>query len=206
MSDEGKLNANDTLSKVLAYVDSPFKLIAILIMAIVAFAGYFVWQNQEMLIGAYKEAKKLPEINEARVEDASAMLMKQTGATVVAIFKVNPLFGTRVLYRAFTKDGRDKTMEGIDVGLFTNNQANNADVVKLMAGETPCGEYKNPQSEIGLWYVARGVAYTCRVSVPPDKTRFIGQITVGWDSEPDNINSAQAMLEIAATMLTKRMP
>lgn len=205
MSDE-KLNANDTLSKVLAYVDSPFKLIAILIMGIVAFTGYFVWQNQEMLVGAYKESKKLPEINEVRVEDASAMLMKQTGANVVAIFKVNPLFGTRTLFRAYTKEGRDKSVEGIDVGLFTQNPANNADVVRLMANETPCGPYTKPQSEVGLWYSAQGVAYTCRTSVPPDLSRFVGQITIGWKSEPDDLNQARAMLEIASTMLTKRMP
>jgi hypothetical protein len=37
-----KLNANDTLSKVLAYVDSPFKLIAVVVMAVFAFSGYFI--------------------------------------------------------------------------------------------------------------------------------------------------------------------
>ncbi len=33
-----KLNANDTLSKVLAYVDSPFKLFALILMAVLALA------------------------------------------------------------------------------------------------------------------------------------------------------------------------
>jgi hypothetical protein len=68
------------------------------------------------------------------VEDAAAHLFKNTGAAVVAVFKVNPVFGTRVLYRAYTRDGRDKTHEGLDVGLFTGNASNNADVVALMAG------------------------------------------------------------------------
>lgn len=205
MPDE-KLNPNDTLSKVLAYVDSPFKLIAILVMGVVAFTGYFVWQNQEFLLGAYKENQKLPTINEDRVEDAAGMLFKQTPAAVVAIFKVNPLFGSRVLHRAYTRDGRDKSIEGIDVGLFTSNPANNADVVRLMANETPCGEYTKPQSEVGLWYTAQGVAFTCRTSVPPDISRFVGQITVGFKSEPEDLSGTISMMEIAATMLTKRSP
>ena len=96
MADES-LNANTTLDKVLGYVDSPFKLAAILIMGVVAFAGYFVYTNQELLIGAYKESKKIPSIAEDRVEDASAHLFKTTNATIVAVFKVNPMFGTRVL-------------------------------------------------------------------------------------------------------------
>lgn len=203
---EEKLNPNDTLSKVLAYVDSPFKLIAILVMGVVAFAGYFVYSNQEFLLSAYRENQKLPTINEERVEDAAGMLFKQTPATVVAVFKVNPLFGSRVLHRAYTREGRDKSVEGIDVGLFTSNAANNHDVIKLMANETPCGEYLKPQSEVGLWYTAQGVAFTCRTSVPPELSRFVGQITVGFKSEPEDLSGTVSMMEIAATMLTKRSP
>ena len=203
MSDD-KLNANSTLDKVLGYVDSPFKLFAILIMGVVVFAGYFLWQNQTFMMDAYKESKKLPEINASRSDEASALLFKHTGATVVAIFKVNPLFNSRVLYKAYTKDGRDKSIEDIDVGLFTNNPANNGDVVKLMTNDIPCSEYKYAQSEVGLWYIEKGVTFTCRVSIPPDSPRFVGQITVGWAQPPVDLQQTKFMLEIASTMLTKR--
>ena len=199
MSDE-RLNIID---KVLAYISSPFRLFAMVLMAVLTFAGYFVYQNQELLIGAYKESKKIPSIAEDRVEDAAAHLFKQSGALVVAVFKVNSMFGTRILYRAYAKDGRDRTNDGLDVGLFTQNSANNSDVVKLMANEIPCSEYKSAQSEMGLWYIAKGVTYTCRISVPPEPGRFVGQITVGWASEPEDIDKARAMLQIAATMLSR---
>ena len=67
------------LDRVLSYVDSPFKLFAIILMAVFTFVGYFIWQNQAFLIGAYKEQKKLPSIAEDRVEDAAAHLFKNTG-------------------------------------------------------------------------------------------------------------------------------
>ena len=191
------------VDKVLAFVTSPFRLFALVLMAVLTFAGYFVYANQDLLIGAYKESKKIPTIAEDRVEDAAAHLFKQSGALVVAVFKVNSMFGTRILYRAYGKNGRDKTNDGLDVGLFTQNAANNADVVKLMASEIPCGEYKSAQSEMGLWYIAKGVAYTCRISVPPEPGRFVGQITVGWAAEPEDMDSARAMLQIAATMLSR---
>jgi hypothetical protein len=202
MADD-KLNADSTVDKVLAYVTSPFRLFALVLMAVLAFSGYFIWQNQDLLVGAYKESKRMPSIVEDRVEDAAAHLFKTTNATIVAVFKVNPMFGTRVLHRAYTKEGRDKTNDGLDVGLFTQNVANNADVVKLMAGETPCGEYRAAQSEMGLWYIAKGVTYTCRISVPPEPSRFVGQITVGWDNEPENIEVAKTMMNIASTMLSR---
>jgi hypothetical protein len=156
------------------------------------------------MFDAYKESKKLPEINTARADDASSMLLKKTSATVVAVFKVNPLFNSRVLYKAYTKDGRDKSIEDIDVGLFSQNTANNADVVKLMTNEIPCSDYRYAQSEVGLWYLEKGVTFTCRVSVPPDSHRFVGQITVGWAQQPENLEQVKFMLEIASAMLTKR--
>ena len=193
----------DALSKVLSYVDSPFKLFALLLMAVFAFSGYFVWQNQAFLFEAYKENKKLPMIAEDRAEDVAAHLFKNSDAIVVAIFKVNPLFGTRVLHRAYTREGRDKTHDGLDVGLFTQSSANNRDVVALMANEMPCSEYAVAQSEIGLWYIEKCVTFGCRVSVPPEQGRFVGQITVGWAKEPTDLNKAQSMLQIASTMLSK---
>jgi len=198
-----KLNANDTLSKVLAYVDSPFKLIALILMAVLAFGGWMLYDNKDLIVGTYKESQKLPDIVEDRVEDAVAHLFKTTGATTVAVFKVNPLLGTRVQYRAYTKEGRDKTNDGLDVGLFTANQANNQDVVNLMAGNVPCGEYKAAQSEIGLWYIEKGMRFGCRISIPPEPSRFIGQITVGWATPPADLDQTRAMLNIAATMLSR---
>jgi hypothetical protein len=194
---------SDVLSKVLSYVDSPFKLFALILMAVFAFSGYFVWQNQAFLFEAYKENRKLPTIAEDRAEDVASHLFKNTNAVVVAIFKVNPLFGTRVLYRAYTREGRDRTHEGLDVGLFTQNSANNRDVVALMANEIPCSEYAVPQSEIGLWYIDKGVRFGCRVSVPPEQGRFVGQITVGWDKEPKDLTKAISMLQIASNMLSR---
>jgi len=200
---EEKLNANDTLSKVLAYVDSPFKLFAVILMAVFAFAGYIIYDHQELIVGTYKESQKLPSIAEDRVDDVAVHLFKTTDATVITIFKVNPLFGTRVQYRAYTKTGRDKTNDGLDVGLFTSNQANNHDVIALMASEIPCGEYKAAQSEIGLWYIEKGMTFGCRISVPPDPNRFVGQITVGWDKPPADLEQTKAMLYIGATMLSR---
>jgi len=200
---EEKINANDTLSKVLAYVDSPFKLFAVILMAVIAFAGYIIYDHQELIVGTYKESQRLPSIAEDRVDDVAVHLFKTTDATVVAVFKVNPLFGTRIQYRAYTKNGRDKTNDGLDVGLFTSNQANNHDVIALMASNIPCGEYKAAQSEIGLWYIEKGMRYGCRISVPPDPSRFVGQITVGWETPPADLEQAKAMLYIAATMLSR---
>ncbi len=59
------------------------------------------------------------------------------------------------------------------------------------------------QSEIGLWYIEKGMRFGCRISVPPEPSRFVGQITVGWATPPADLDQTKAMLNIAATMLSR---
>lgn len=150
------------------------------------------------MVGAYLKSRELPKLDESRFDLAASMLFRETKAEIVSIFAVDPILNKRVLVRAYAKDGgRQKLLEGANVGLFSGNQANNADVVRLMAGEIPCGQYLRPQSEAGLWYIHQGVRFTCRVSIPPDVSSFIGQITIGWAAEPD-LEYARSILEVVA--------
>jgi len=174
----------DLLPQILAYVSSPFKLFAIIVMAVFTFAGYFVWQNQEVMIGAYKKSKELPTMNSGKYDDASKLIFKGTNADVVVIFSVNTVLGNRIVERAYLPDKRYKEFDGYDVGLFSKNLAN-----------------PKAQSEIGLWYKAIGINYTCRISVPPSNNQFIGQITVGWKEKPVD---PEAMLLIASSMLMRK--
>ena len=188
----------DTLLGVLSYINSPFKLFVVVLLGVLGFIGYFVYTHQGIMVGAYLKSRELPKLDESRFDLAASMLFRETKAEIVSIFAVDPILNKRVLVRAYAKDGgRQKLLEGANVGLFSGNQANNADVVRLMAGEIPCGQYLRPQSEAGLWYIHQGVRFTCRVSIPPDVSSFIGQITIGWAAEPD-LEYARSILEVVA--------
>jgi hypothetical protein len=195
-------NAKETLLGVLNYIDSPFKLGVVVLLALMGFFGYFVYQNQEVMVGAYMKSKERPAMNAGKYESAARLILKSTGAEMVVIFSVDTILGKRVVERSYLADGsRYKEFDGYDVGLFTKNINNNNDVIRLMANEIPCGEYAKAQSEIGIWYKSLGINYTCRISVPPDLNQFIGQITVGWKEKPSD---PESILPIAALMLSKK--
>jgi hypothetical protein len=194
----------DTLMGVLTYIDSPFKLLVVLLLAVVGFIGHFAYVNQGVFLSVYMKQRELPKLNESRFDDVSALLMKELKAEVVAIFAVDAMLNKRVSVRAYQREGgREAKVEGIDVGLFTSNSANNIDVIDLIASKVPCSEYKRPQSEIGLWYMYKGITYTCRISVPPEINQFIGQITLGWKSKPDDLDFVHDILTVAARALIK---
>jgi len=195
-------NAKETLLGVLNYIDSPFKLGVVILLAFLGFAGFFVYKHQDVMIGAYMKSKERPNMNSDKFEPAARLILKSTGATMVVIFSVDTILGKRVVERIYLSDGsRYKDFDGYDVGLFTKNIDNNNDIIRLMANEIPCGEYPKAQSEIGLWYKSLGVNYTCRISVPPDQNQFIGQITVGWKEKPVD---PESILPIAGLMLYRK--
>jgi len=196
--------SKDNVMSVLTYIDSPFKLFVVVLLGILGSIGYFAWQNQGLFLSVYMKQRELPKLNETRFDDVSAILMKELKTEIVAIFAVDAMLNKRVSIRAYQREGgREAKVEGLDVGLFTSNSANNADVIDLIASKIPCSEYKRPQSEIGLWYKYKGINYTCRVSVPPEINQFIGQITVGWKEKPNDLEYVHDILTVAARALTK---
>jgi hypothetical protein len=181
-----QVSAKDTVLGVLNYVDSPFKLGVVVLLAVMTFCGYFIYANQETLLGAWQRESELPKLNSSRYEDAAKLIMKATGADMVVILSVNPILNRRTVERMYSKDGaRIKEFDGMKIPLFSKNEANNSDVVKLMASEVPCGEYKTPRSELGYFYISRGMSYSCRVSAPPTIDAFVGQITALWKVKPE---------------------
>lgn len=172
-------------------------------MAVLTFAGYFIWQNQAVMLGAYAKSKERPTLNSAKYEQAAKTLVKGTNADVVVIFSIDTILGKRIVERIYLADGsRYKEFDGVDVGLFSKNLANNHDIIRLMANEIPCSDYPVARSEIGIWYKQIGINHTCRASVPPESNQFIGQITLGWKEKPKD--DPETMLSIASSMLMRK--
>jgi hypothetical protein len=197
--------AKDTLMGVLTYVDNPFKLFVVVLLGVLGYVGYFVYDNKNFLFNVYEKSTALPKLNAKKFDDVIELLMKDQNVVVVAIMSVDTIFNKRVIVRVENREGRRaKNLEGANIGLFTSNHANNADVVDLMAGQTPCGFYSTPQSEAGIYYIDQGATFGCRTSVPPDYTSFIGQITVMYKEAPLDLDRSKAILTIAARMLSEQ--
>jgi len=198
-------NAKDTLLGILGYIDSPFKLGVVVLLAVLGFSGFFIYNNQALLIGAYEKQRSLPAMDSGKYDDAAKLLFTTLKVDLVAILEVDPILGKRVVSRIYTKEGRVKDIDGLTNQLFNKNGANNNDVIRLMAGEIPCTEYATPRSQIGYFYKTKGINWTCRISVPPEPNEFIGQITVGWKEQPPSgIDKVEThYLTIASEMLIK---
>lgn len=196
------MNFKDTLLAVLTWVgESPYRLFVLAIVGIMGMGGWFVYTEKDAFMASYRAAQALPRMN-GKYEEAVNFILKKTDAELVAIYDVNPILNTRKLVYLYVRnEGRIKSYDGHDVGLFTKNISNNKDVITLMSGEIACSEYAKPQSFIGFVYLDKGIGYMCRISVPPDPATFIGQVTVGWKTTPEDLSYVKTVIYIAAEML-----
>lgn len=181
--------------------ESPFRLFTVILLCVLGFGGWIVYSEKDAFMATYRAQQALPKMN-GKYETAVNFLLKNTDAEMIAILEVNTLVNTRkVAYLATRSGGRDKDHDGLDVGLFSKNYDNNNDVIGLMSGKIPCSPYLKPQSLIGFVYKDYGVNYMCRISVPAEPGVFIGQISMGWKKQPDDIEAAQTAMTIASGLL-----
>jgi hypothetical protein len=192
----------DTLLSLLEWIgSSPFRLFAVILLCILGFGGWVVYTEKDAFMATYRAQQALPKMN-GKYEEAANFLLKHTDAELIAILEVNTLVNTRkVAYLVTRNGGRDKKNDGLEVGLFSKNYDNNTDVIGLMSGKIPCSPYLKPQSLIGFVYRDAGVNYMCRISVPAEPGVFIGQISIGWKQQPDDVEAAQTAMVIASSLL-----
>ena len=195
----------DFLLSLLTYIgESPFRLFTVVFLCLLGFGGWVMYTEKDAFMASYRAQQALPKMN-GQYEEAYNFLLKNTNAEMVAILEVNTLINTRkVVYLATRNGGRDKNQDGMEVGLFSKNYDNNNDVIGLMSGKIPCSPYLRPQSLIGFVYKDYGVNFMCRISVPAEPGVFIGQISVGWKEQPENVEEMQTAMVIASSLLFKK--
>lgn len=195
----------ELLLKLLEWIgNSAFRLFTVILLLLLMAIGWFLYTEKDLFVQSYKAAHELPKMN-GEYEKASNFILKNTNVEMISIFEVNTLLNTRKLVWFTTRNGgRNKSNDGLQIGLLTKNHKNNQDVIDLMAGEIPCHVYTQPQSQIGFVYKDIGINYMCRISVPSEPGVFIGQISIGWKEEitdPEIIEKNKTVLIVASNML-----
>jgi len=191
----------DKVVDLIKWVDSPFKLISVVLIAFVAFAGYFAWDSRQVILGAISSKKT--ELKEPLLVEAIAKsLIYDLSADVVVVNSVNLQSNSRTTILAMSNQGREKSLEGVINALFTSSPERNRAVITMFQGEVHCETFV-PSSKIGEYAVKHGVTYMCRGAIPPEQGRFVGYIAVGFKIPPKDIIQAKTRINLASTEMSK---
>ena len=193
----------DTLGKIIGlieWVDSPFKLLTVILLSFMAFAGYFAWDSRQVILQAIQNQDHMPQLvkQEDLIEPAKS-LMKDVDGLVVLVHKANLTTNSRTTVLALNADGsREKKLEGTVTSLFNASADRNAAMVAMLNNEVLCEEF-SPSSKVGEWGTKQGVKFLCRGSIPPDPGKFAGYIAIGFTSKPEDISALKTRINLAST-------
>jgi len=199
-----KTDAIGRITDLIKWVDSPFKLLTVILLSFLAFAGYFAWDSRQVILQAIQNQDHMPQLvkQEDLVEPAKS-LMKDVDGLVVLVHKSNLTTNSRTTMLALNADGsREKKIEGTVTSLFNASPDRNAAMVAMLNNEVLCEEF-NPSSKVGEWGVKQGVKFMCRGSIPPDPGKFAGYLAIGFKEKPEDISALKTRINLAATDMSE---
>jgi hypothetical protein len=195
-----KTDAVGRITDLIKWVDSPFKLLTVILLSFLAFAGYFAWDSRQVILQAIQNQDHMPQlVKQDDLIDPAKSLMKDVDGLVVLIHKANLTTNSRTTVLALNADGsREKKIEGTVTSLFNASADRNAAMVAMLNNEVLCEEF-NPSSKVGEWGVKQGVKFMCRGSIPPDPGKFAGYLAIGFKEKPEDIPALKTRINLAAT-------
>lgn len=193
----------DKILDLIKWVDNPFKLVSVILLSTISFAGYFAWDSRQVILAAIKSSNSMPQLktHDELLPIANA-LIKDVNAVGLVINKVNLATNSRTTVLAVADGERNHKLEGITVSLFNESAARNADVVSMLNNEVSCKSFES-SSPVGEWAKSQGVTYMCRGSIPNELGKFAGYVAVGFKAEPRDLTSVKTRIILATSEMDK---
>ena len=193
----------DKILDLIKWVDNPFKLVSVILLSTIAFAGYFAWDSRQVILAAIKSSNSMPQIKDHdQLLPLANSLVKDVNAVGLIINKVNLATNSRTTVLAIANGERNHKLEGATVSLFAASPERNAAVISMLNNEVSCSNFI-PSSAVGDWARSVGVTYACRASIPNEIGKFAGYVTVGFKEEPRDLISVKTRMILAATEMDK---
>jgi hypothetical protein len=198
--ESSKTDAIGRVTDLIKWVDSPFKLLTVILLSFLAFAGYFAWDSRQVILQAIQNQDHMPQlVKQDDLIEPAKNLLKDVDGLIVLVHKANLATNSRTTVLALNADGsREKKVEGTITSLFNASSDRNAAMVAMLNNEVLCEEF-NPSSKVGEWGTKQGVKFMCRGSIPPDPGKFAGYIAVGFTSKPEDVSALKTRINLAAT-------
>ena len=193
----------DKAIDLIKWVDSPFKLFEVILLASVFFFGYFAWDSRSVILDAITQSSKVTNLKEVNhLIPVAASLQKDLEAVTVVVHKAALVVNTRTTMLAFGPKGRDNSLDGLISSLFNKDPGRNAAIIGMLNGEVICDKLEGT-SKSSEWEIKQGATFICRGGIPPEIGDFDGYIAVGFKTEPADLNVVKTRINLASSEMSQ---
>jgi hypothetical protein len=193
----------DKAIDLIKWVDSPFKLFEVILLASVFFFGYFAWDSRAVILDAITQSSKVTNLKEVNhLIPVAASLQKDLEAVTVVVHKATLQVNTRTTMLSFGPKGRDNTLDGLISSLFNKDPGRNAALIGMLNGEVICDKLEG-NSKSSEWETKQGATFICRGGIPPEVGDFDGYVAVGFKTEPTDLGMVKTRINLAASEMSQ---
>jgi hypothetical protein len=194
------------LAQVLAYVDRPWKVAALVVLFLVGGAGWVAYEQRDELIEAWLTPAEVT-LNVGAVPEALDKLVSETQADLVQIWSVDLSANSQRFIAARRRDGERPVIpepRRLPAIVRASDLKVLADVI---AGHPACVAIDTDSaSPVAQRLAQRGMTRGCAIPIPPSPDAFVGVIYMTWTVAP--AQSAEdvavgAAREIAGTLVRR---
>lgn len=196
-------NLIGTAVDLIKWVDSPFKLVSVIVIVTVLGIGALVWDSRVVILNAITNSSHKSALREVQVlERVAQSLMKDLEARTVVVHKANLMVNGRTTLLTYGPKGRDTVLDGYNSTLFNKDPVRNSAMIAMLNGEVYCSKLE-VLGKTSEWEQKQGATFSCWASVPPEIGEFDGYISIGFDKEPSDLTVVKTRANLAATEMAK---
>ena len=193
----------DKAIDLIKWVDSPFKLGMVIVLASLFFIGYLTYDSKQVLLNAIVSHDKLPQLKDRdNLLPTANSLRSDLDAMTVIVHKVNIVTNTRITVLAMNEKGIDKSLDGVTSSLFSADASRNSSIITMLNGEVYCDKLV-VSGKTSEWETKNGVTFICRGSIPPPIGEFAGYVSVGFKTEPADLVAVRSRINFASIEMAK---
>jgi len=193
----------DKAIDLIKWVDSPFKLFEVILLASVFFFGYFAWDSRTVILDAITQSSKVTNLKEVNhLIPVAVSLQKDLEAVTVVVHKASLVVNTRTTMLSFGPKGRDNTLDGLVTSLFNKDPGRNAAIIGMLNGEVTCDKLEGT-SKSSEWETKQGATFICRGGIPPEVGDFDGYVAVGFKTEPADLSVVKTRINLATADMSQ---
>lgn len=187
----------ELIGKILAYVDRPWKAVAVAGLLILGGGGFFIWDMRDKLF-----LTSLPKImlDRSKLPIELGQAMVETGADIAAVWSIDlPNNG------AYFEQGRQKSDGAWEftphrIPVIAENR-NTRYLADILAGHPVCDGDSLP-SLFARRFVDDGMKRVCAVPIPYRSDVVVGIFVLAWRAAPDR-GHEEAAIGIAGELANK---
>jgi hypothetical protein len=191
-----------TVERILRFIDRPWKIIAVVVLAVTAIVGWTLWEKRAELAEAVLQGWVTPHLRTDGFPKLAARLLEDTEADLVVLAEVtirNNLLRNIDGLRRDTPGWRPEANPRPFYGTIRDPVR----LVGLLEGRVVCHDLDPQNGEEERAEAALGIRRRCYIAVPPVLDALVGIIAIGWRERLplEREAGATSLLYKAATQL-----